>query len=314
MVRLFAASGASRIVLLEIAEQSLFQIDAEMAGRGCIPVLGSVCDASLLDALLREYRPELLLHAAALKHAPLMERNPLAALETNALGTWRLCQAAEAHGVRNMILVSTDKAVAPHSIMGAAKRMAELAMLNAGSSRKAAVRLANVIGSPCSVGPIFADQLTRGVPLTVTHREARRYFLTLREVVTVLADAIDSDAEGILVPDPGESLSIAELARRMIAATGHSASIAFTEPRPGDKLDESLLSTSEHLDGSITPMLRHISSSPVADLDRQMRNLEQAVTARDLASALAITQALVSDYHPSAVVRAALAQPREAKP
>jgi O-antigen biosynthesis protein WbqV len=307
MVRVFAASGAAQIILLEIAEQALFAIDREMTARGygdrCIPILGSVCDAPMLDALFEEYRPELVLHAAALKHVPLMERNPFAAVETNSLGTWRLAQVARAHRARQMILVSTDKAVAPHSIMGASKRIAELVIL--AHPECTALRLVNVIGSPGSVAPLFADQIAQGGPVTVTDPEARRFFLTLDEVVALLVQAIAAEARGLLVPDPGEAVLIADLARRMIEASGKDAGMVFTEPRPGDKLEEALVAAGEECAGRATPGLQHIDSPAAAGLEARMRALETAIAARDLSLLLRLVKELVPTYQPSAVVREA---------
>jgi FlaA1/EpsC-like NDP-sugar epimerase len=305
MVRVLAASGAEQIFLLEIAEQPLFTINNEMTDRGhggrCVPILGSVCDGALLAAILEEYRPKVVIHTAALKHVPLMERNPFAAVETNSLGTWRLARMASANGVRSMILVSTDKAVAPHSIMGASKRIAELAMLAHGF---ATVRLVNVIGSPGSVVPLFAEQIARGGPVTVTHPRAQRFFLTLDEVIVLLAQAIAAEAaEGILVPDPGEPVLIADLARRMIAASGSECSVVFTEPRPGDKLEESLVGSGEKCAGYAARGLRRVLSARVADLASQVRTLESAVAARDLPLLLRIVGDLVPDYRPSVLLR-----------
>lgn len=306
MVRALAASGARELVLLELGEQHLFEIEAEMTASGCgarcVPVLGSVCDERLLRGLFAEHEPELVLHAAALKHVPLMERNPLAALETNALGTWRLAEIAEEYGARGMVLVSTDKAVAPHSVMGAAKRVAELAMLRPSGMRKAAVRLANVIGSPCSVGPIFAAQIAGGGPVTVTHREARRFFLTLDEVTALLGEALASEAAGVLIPDAGEAVSIAELAGRMIAASRRGVEIAYTEPRPGDKLEERLLAENEREDGAATRGLRRVASATTAGVEEQMNALGAAVAARDARLALQALRTLVADYVPSQVL------------
>ncbi len=316
MVRHMAAAGAERLVLLEIAEQQLFAIHAEMEARGegerCVPVLGSVCDRGLLASVFREWQPELVLHAAALKHVPLMERNPLAVLETNALGTWRVAQAAAAHGTDGMILVSTDKAVAPHSIMGASKRIAEMAMLThaeESAMRCAAVRLANVIGSPCSVGPLFREQIARGGPVTVTHPAARRYFLTLQDVAALLGEAIACDAaEGILVPDAGEPVFIEDLARRMILASGRTAQVVFTELRPGDKLEESLVALGEQVDGAATPGLRRVMSPGAVGLEARMQRLEEAIPARDLTTALRVVEELAPDYQPSAVIRESIAE------
>jgi len=313
MVRVFAASGASQIVLLDIAEQPLFAVDCEMTTRGfgdrSVPILGSVCDGALLTALFEEHRPELVLHAAALKHVPLMERNPFAAVETNSVGTWLLAKIAQRHHVRSLILISTDKAVAPHSIMGASKRIAELAIL--AQPGMTAVRLVNVIGSPGSVAPLFAEQIAQGGPITVTHPAARRYFLTLDEVIALIAEAVDADsAQGILVPDPGEPVLIADLARRMIARrtnVRHEIPVVFTGLRAGDKLDEALVSSGESYSGSATPALRRVTSPAASDLNAHMLSLESAIAARDLPLLLRIVEELVPDYQASAVLREAAA-------
>ncbi|HEY1807892.1 MAG TPA: polysaccharide biosynthesis protein, partial [Acidobacteriaceae bacterium] len=263
MARFFADCGA-RLILLEIAEQPLFDLHADLTQAGhadrCVPVLGSVCDRSLLTALFDEHRPTLVLHAAALKHVPLMEQNPFAAVATNALGASTLTEIAAAHRTPRLLLISTDKAVAPHSIMGASKRIAEQIALAHGFT---AVRLVNVLGSPASVGPIFADQIAHGGPVTVTHPEARRYFLTLNEVAALFSEAIEAHIPGLLIPNPGPPLRIADLAHRMIdaLALNQSIPIVFTAPRPGDKLDESLLSASERHAGPATPSLRRVLSA-----------------------------------------------------
>jgi FlaA1/EpsC-like NDP-sugar epimerase len=319
MVRVLAASGAGRIVLLDAAEQPLFRIHAEMTAQGhgdrCVPVLGSVCDGGLLCAVFHEHQPELVLHAAALKHVPLMEKNPLAAVEVNALGTWRVAQAAQAHGARAMILVSTDKAVAPHSVMGAAKRIAEMIMPGEeehGALRCAAVRLANVIGSPCSVGPLFGEQIAGGGPVTVTHPEAKRYFLTLAEVAALLGQAMDSDAaEGVLIPDPGEPMGIMDLARRMMDAAGCEVPIAFVGLRPGDKLDESLMGPGECDAGPATQDLRRADSPTVRNLEAHLSEMEVAIAARDLPAVLRVAMDLVPDYQPSALLRESIAEMAE---
>lgn len=309
LVRVLAASGAERIVLLDNCEQHLYEIAAEMNEREpksrCVPVLGSVCDRRLLASLFSEHRPSLIFHAAALKHVLLMEQNPFAAVETNALGTGIVAQAAAAHAAHAMILVSTDKAAAPRSIMGAAKRIAELVMLAPSPLRSAALRLVNVIGSPCSVAPIFADQIARGGPVTVTHPDARRWFLTLDETVALLAEAVDAAASGLLIPNPGEPLAIADLARRMVAASGRTVPIEFTDPRPGEKIDEVLLSAGERDAGQATPNLRRVESTVVPHLAARLHALHAAVAARDLAQTLRIVEDLVPDYQPSALLREA---------
>ena len=312
MVRVFASSGAERILLLDVCEQHLFETAAEISACGggprCVPVLGSVCDRALLEALFEEHRPELVLHAAALKHAPLMESNPIAAVATNALGTWIVAEAAERHGAGHMLLVSTDKAAAPCSIMGAAKRIAELAMLVPGRTRRAALRLVNVIGSPGSVGPLFAAQIARGAPVTVTHPDARRWFLTLDETARLLAEAMLET--GLLLPNlklllrgRNEPIRIAELAQRMIAAGGRDVPVVFTAPRPGEKLDEVLLAADEQAGSPATRHLCRVISPDRDHLDVHLARLESAVAARDLPRLLNLVADLVPGYEPSAVLR-----------
>lgn len=319
MARLFAASGAERIILLESAEQALFDLHIQLleiddADR-CIPVLGSVCDRSLLTALFEEHRPDLVLHAAALKHVPLMERNPFAAVATNALGTWHLAEVAARHGTPRLVLISTDKAVAPHSIMGASKRIAEQIVL--AHPACTAVRLVNVLGSPASVGPLFADQIARGGPVTVTHPDARRYFLTLDDVAALLSEAIAMESPGLLVPNPGEPLRIVDLARRMIESLRPDEvpqiPIVFTAPRPGDKLDESLLSARESYAGPATPSLRRVLTPRAPNLEAAIPALEAAVATRDLSDLLRTVHGLVPDYEPSALLCDSMAESAAAR-
>jgi len=312
MARILAASGAQQIILLEIAEQPLFEISTNLARQGhgdlCVPILGSVRDRALLTAIFDEHRPDLILHAAALKHVPLMERNPFAAVATNSIGTWLLAQIAADHRARQMVLISTDKAIAPHSIMGASKRIAELAML--AHPQFTTVRLVNVIGSPGSVAPLFAQQIASGGPVTVTHSAATRFFLTLDEVVALLTQTIAAAPHGILVPDPGDPIRIEDLARRMTSAGAETReiSIVFTEPRPGDKLDESLISPRETYAANATPDLRNVISPAFHGLDDAVRALESAIAARDLALLLRLVERLVPDYEPSILLRNAVAE------
>jgi FlaA1/EpsC-like NDP-sugar epimerase len=317
MARLFADSGVARLVLLEIAEQSLFDVHTRLTCAGhadSVPVLGSVCDPSLLAAVFEEHRPHLILHSAALKHVPLMERNPFAAIATNALGTRHLVEAAALCHTPSLLLISTDKAVAPHSIMGASKRIAEqIVLAQPGFS---VVRLVNVIGSPASVGPIFAEQIAHGGPVTVTHPDARRYFLTLDEVTALLSEAI-AGATGLLIPDPGDPLRIADLAHRMIEACQPSLSptvpIAFTVPRPGDKLDESLLSADESVAEAATLSLRRVLSPIAPNLNAAIRDLEATLESRDLDDLLQAVQRLVPDYEPSCFLRNSIAESAAAR-
>jgi FlaA1/EpsC-like NDP-sugar epimerase len=301
-----------RIILLDASEQSLYRIDRDLE----LPhsaILGSVCDRALLDDLLERHRPQVIFHAAAFKHVPLMEFNPFAALQNNAIGTFILAQSAVKYRVEQLVMVSTDKAVAPASIMGASKRIAKLVLLAMPSSatQLKAVRLGNVLASEGSVLPLFQSQIDRAEALSVTHPEASRYFLTMQYAAQLLLLALsDEFAPGILVPELGEPIRIEEIARRMLAGSNgaHQSHIVFTGLRPGDKLCEKLLSNRESfLDNREAPLRPIHSESPLfSELHHTMNKLEQAVQERNLPELLSLIFHLVPDYEPSEVIQAAL--------
>jgi FlaA1/EpsC-like NDP-sugar epimerase len=225
LARFTTTCNLGALILLDSNERSLHALEQSFDSSSKVihvPVLGSICDSVLLSELFALYHPQIILHAAACKHVPLMELNPLAAASTNVLGTYALLQAASEYGAAQFVMVSTDKAVLPVSIMGATKRLAELLLFahpNKALQRKA-VRLGNVRGSSGSVGPIFLKQIMGGGPVTVTHRNARRFFLTLDHAVTLLMTALSPEYEtGILIPDLGPARTVEELARYLIAAT-----------------------------------------------------------------------------------------------
>ena len=179
--------------------------------------------------------------------------------------------------------------------------------------RRTAVRLVTVIGSPGSVGPLFAEQIARGGPVTVTHPEAQRYFLTIDETVRLLAESIaHDDATGVLVPEPNAPIRIAELAERMIAASRRDVQIAYTGQRAGDKLYEALVGPAERLEGTATAGLQRVISPRCDRLELYLRAIERAVATRDLGEALRVVGELVPDYEPSALVRAAATEPARA--
>ena len=263
LARQVAALGPAKLVLLDNGEFALWQIDIELAdSHPAVPrrvVLADVRDAPRLRLLMEELRPDLVFHAAALKHVPMVEANPLEGLLTNAAGTCHVADAARAAGVRAMVLISTDKAVNPSSLMGASKRLAEMycqgldiaASGPAGGMRCITVRFGNVLGSTGSVVPLFQRQLARGGPLSVTHPDMRRYFMTVREAVGLVLQASVvgcGDASlrdgGIFVLDMGEPVKIVDLARQMIRLAGlrpdEDVQIRFTGLRPGEKLFEEL--------------------------------------------------------------------------
>ncbi|MDO9709188.1 polysaccharide biosynthesis protein [Paracraurococcus lichenis] len=272
LARQVAALGPAALTLLDHGEFALYEIDLELRERHPdVPrraVLADIRDEMRMRRLLEELRPELVFHAAALKHVPMVENNPLEGLLTNALGTRVVADAAAAVGCLAMVFISTDKAVNPTSVMGASKRLAEMycqaldvqARVAGRGMRCVTVRFGNVLGSTGSVVPLFRRQLERGGPLTVTHPDMRRYFMTVREAVGLVLQASVIGAEdssapghaqppelaegGIFVLDMGKPVKIVDLARRMIRLAGlrpeEDVEIRFTGLRPGEKLYEEL--------------------------------------------------------------------------
>ena len=267
LARQVAALGPAQLALLDHGEYALYEIDLELRERHPdVPrraVLADVRDEPRMRRLLEELKPELVFHAAALKHVPMVENDPLEGLQTNALGTRVVADAARAVGCRAMVFISTDKAVNPTSVMGASKRLAEMycqalerEARASGGMRCVTVRFGNVLGSTGSVVPLFRRQLERGGPLTVTHPDMRRYFMTVREAVGLVLQASVIGAEdrddqppelaegGIFVLDMGKPVKIVDLARRMIRLAGlrpeEDVDIRFTGLRPGEKLYEEL--------------------------------------------------------------------------
>jgi FlaA1/EpsC-like NDP-sugar epimerase len=220
------------------------------------PVIGSVADEGRLRAVFSSYRPGYVFHAAAYKHVPMMELNAGEAVRNNVFGTLRVATAAAEHGADKFVLISTDKAVNPSSIMGATKRIAERIVLGWPALRASgtdfrAVRFGNVLGSNGSVVPLFKEQLAAGGPLTVTHPEVTRYFMTIPEAVQLVlqAAALPEAAGRVAMLDMGEPVRIAELAERLIRLSGlepyRDVPIVFTGLRPGEKLHEELMSEVE---------------------------------------------------------------------
>ena len=246
-----------------------------------------------------------------------MESNPIAVVANNALGTQVLVEAAGRHNCEQMIMVSTDKAVDPLSLMGASKRIAELLVLTRQTSsvRSKSVRLGNVLGSSGSVVPLFLRQIARGGPVTVSHPEARRYFMTIAETVDSLLCAQSPNCpEGLLVPQLGAPIRVLDLAKYLIAQTHpylngsvpeHEIPIVFTALRPGDKMEESLISTRETYTGKSFGPLRAVKSPTYEpnELATGIRNLRQAVQRRDLRFLLETVHNMVPEYQPSSLLR-----------
>jgi FlaA1/EpsC-like NDP-sugar epimerase len=309
-----AASTPASLVLLDNSENGLYQVDRSLHENGSlkhVSLLGSVCDSDTLDHALTEHRPEIIFHAAALKHVPLMEQNPFAAIESNVFGTYALARAAIAHEVEQIVLVSTDKAVEPLSIMGASKRIAELLLLSlGGSTRMKVARLCNVMGSQGSVLPLFLEQIATGGPVTVTHPDAERYFITMDETVRALFGALEvASTKALLLPGTGPAVRILDLARYLIALHQSTAPIEFTGLRPGDKLSEHLVSSRESLSLETEPggSRLHAIATPIpaaADLSAALDILRTAIHERDFRELLRGIKALVPEYQPSSVILA----------
>ena len=264
LARQIAASGPARLILLDAAEANLFHIDRELGEAWPqLPrqdVLCDVRDAARLDLVFAAEKPDLVFHAAALKHVTLVENHPCEGVRTNVLGSRNVAAAAKACGAAHLALISTDKAVAPASVMGATKRVAEAVVrqfANGGESntRVSVVRFGNVLGSAGSVVPIFQHQIARGGPVTLTDAEVERYFMTIPEAVQLVLRAVAlsaGDAEpptGVLTLEMGEPVKIIDLARRMIELQGlvpdKDIEIKITGLRPGEKLTEALVDVNE---------------------------------------------------------------------
>ena len=342
LVRQVAGFAPAALMLLDNGEFALWQIDLEL-GRiaPAIPrhaVIADIRDAARLRALCAEFRPHLVFHAAALKHVPIVEANPLEGLDTNALGTRAVADAARAAGVELMVLISTDKAVNPSSVMGASKRLAEMycqaldiaarrAGPEANAMRCVTVRFGNVLGSTGSVVPLFRQQLAQGGPLTVTHPQMRRYFMTVREAVSLVlyASAIGSGEGvfadgGIFVLDMGEPVKIVDLARQMIRLAGlepdREIAIRFTGLRPGEKLHEELFHGAEAPVPTGYPGLL-MATPRIADsrlVEAALDRIALAIRAGDSGAALALLGQLVPEFrHNAAGDAATLAVPATAR-
>ncbi|MDQ7989780.1 MAG: nucleoside-diphosphate sugar epimerase/dehydratase [Candidatus Dactylopiibacterium sp.] len=277
LCRQIAHFEPARVVLVEISEYALYTIEQWFrqyrAGVAIVALTADVKDARRIDEIFAQWRPDVVFHAAAYKHVPLMEvGNAWQAVRNNVLGTLNVARAAQAHAAGHFVMVSTDKAVNPTNVMGATKRLAEMLCqaLCAGqpATRFETVRFGNVLGSNGSVIPKFQEQIARGGPVTVTHPEITRYFMSIPEAARLVLQA-GSMGEGgeIFVLDMGQPVKIVDLARNMIRLSGFSEQeirIEFTGLRPGEKLYEELLADAEQTRATHHPKLRVARSRPVA--------------------------------------------------
>jgi FlaA1/EpsC-like NDP-sugar epimerase len=325
LAKAIASVSPRFLILLDNSEGNLHQIRTELAAvansASHTAILGDVSDRALIAEIFETHRPQIIYHAAAFKHVPLMEINPIAAVRNNGVGTARLARAACEQEAEKFIMISTDKAVNPRSVMGASKRVAELALerCRGGRCEMKAVRLGNVLGAYGSVVPLFLEQIARGGPVTVADPEASRYFLTLNEAVELILGAAElTDGDGIFVPELGEPIKIVELARQLILRAGRKPEIeipiSFSGLRPGDKLTEELASNSETLKPTGDARLSRVSGSSVspAEFDVAIAKLAEDVGARDINSLLKTLCRLVPEYEPSETVLQQLRRARAA--
>ncbi|HWZ66909.1 MAG TPA: nucleoside-diphosphate sugar epimerase/dehydratase [Stellaceae bacterium] len=329
LARQVAAFSPSRLVLLDNSEFALYAIDAELRehfpGLVQLPLLRDVREHRQIDEIVAAERPEIVFHAAALKHLPMVEANPLEGVLTNIVGSRNVAEAARACGAALVVMISTDKAVNPTSVMGATKRLAEsfgqaldLYEARRGSrygqgTRYVTVRFGNVLGSTGSVVPLFARQLATGGPLTVTDPEADRFFMTVREAVELVLQATalspapeTADARGkIFVLDMGEPVKIVDLAHQMIRLAGlrleRDIKIEFIGLRPGEKLHEELFHPAEPLVPTANPAIR-LAAPRTADyamLARAIDELEDNARSRREERVLQLLERLVPEYRRS---------------
>ncbi len=313
LCRQLAALSPARLVLLDSSEYALWQIDLELseAPSGCArtAVIADVRDASRIAAVFEAERPEVIFHAAALKHVPMVEANPLEGLLTNVVGTRIVADAGRAVGASAMVLISTDKAVNPTSLMGASKRVAEIysqaldiAGRQDGGMRCVTVRFGNVLGSTGSVVPVFRRQLERGGPLTVTHPDMQRYFMTVREAVALVLQACVVEAlpqGGIFVLDMGEPVKIVELARQMIRLSGlRHVDIEYSGLRPGEKLFEELFHGAEPPvpTGHAGLLMATPRTVELLAAERAINRINRACRQGQLTEALGLVGSLVPEF------------------
>jgi FlaA1/EpsC-like NDP-sugar epimerase len=307
-----------RLVLFDRGENALFYLERELASATTqteiVVAVGDITDRARVEQVMRRHRPDVVLHAAAYKHVPVMEHNASEAVKNNVFGTLTVAEAAHAAGASAFVMISTDKAVNPTSVMGATKRVAELAIHHrqlGSRMRHVIVRFGNVLGSAGSVVPLFQEQIARGGPVTITHPDMRRYFMTIPEAaqLTLQAGALAVGGE-LFVLDMGEPVKIVDLARDMIELSGLRPEIdialQFTGLRPGEKLFEQLLLSGEAYDKTPHPKIcvGHIQSPSSELLKRELATLTSVAEAGDDARVRRCLTALVPEAKLSGIAAA----------
>jgi FlaA1/EpsC-like NDP-sugar epimerase len=310
LCRQLARLGPQRLILVDLGEGALFEIERELVNeRGfsaAVPVLADIGNETKMQQVFERYEPSVVFHAAAYKHVPLMEANPLESVRNNALATKVVADAAVEHGVARFVLVSTDKAVNPKTVMGQSKAICEWVVEAYGarddiSTRFVAVRFGNVLGSSGSVIPIFRRQIEKGGPVTVTHPEMTRFFMTIPEAASLVIQAGAIGGEGhVFVLDMGEPVKIVDLAEQMIRLSGKDPGeigIEFVGTRPGEKLHEQLWGDNETVVATAHPKIRRVSGAVVDALwlEDELAELERLVEGGETLEAVSRLAAMSRD-------------------
>jgi len=304
----------SKLVMFEKHENSLFALDMNLRElfpeAEIIPVVGDVMDTHGVRATFRLFAPQLIFHAAAYKHVPMMEQNKREAVRNNIIGSQVVMSAAQEFAAKRFVLISTDKAVNPTNVMGATKRVAEYlaqSMRESKATRFSVVRFGNVLGSSGSVVPLFAEQIKKGGPVTVTHPDIRRFFMLIPEAVQLILQAsVMGEGGDVFVLDMGKQVRIADLARNMIAISGFSPDrdikVKFTNLRPGEKLYEELFEQDERVISTSHVMIKRIVSGQpfkTEELNQHIAELEACLAYDDTAFLVRMLQKLVPSYCPN---------------
>jgi FlaA1/EpsC-like NDP-sugar epimerase len=313
LVREISQFAVKQIVVLDRNENAMFLLEMEMRaqhpGLDFAFVVADIQDPRRLGSVFRHVAPDCVFHAAAYKHVPLMENNALEAVKNNVFGTRNVLEAARAAGTREFVLISTDKAIRPSSVMGATKRMAEMILQCwPDSPRCVAVRFGNVLGSAGSVVNVFREQIGRGEAVTVTHPDATRYFMTAQEAVQLILQAVTLGRGGeLFILDMGEAVKIVDLARNLIRLSGLEPDVdiplRFTGLRPGEKLHEILWHEDERIEKTVHEKIwmLHNHQPRSLDLPALLAELRLAANASDQQRIVALLHQAVAEYEPSAV-------------
>ena len=312
LARQIASYGPAKLALIERSENGLYLIEQELRRKypdvTLVPLLVDVADEREIETVFRTVKPDVVYHAAAYKHVPLMESHLLAAVHNNIFGSHCIVSATAKYGAK-LVLISTDKAVSPSNVMGATKRLAEkIVMTHAEHAHSpfVAVRFGNVLGSNGSVVPLFTEQIADGGPVTVTHPDATRYFMTIPEAVQLVlqASVLEEARNHIVMLEMGEPVKIVDLARNLIRLSGLEPDvdipIVFTGLRPGEKMHEQLMSETEETMPTRYEKIRVVRTDTPAPLDAGLAALRVSVNNRDERQTLKLLQELVPEFSPQA--------------